>query len=67
MLLGVIVGLVAEWLRRGLQILAPRFDSGRGLQQNMPLPLRDGLNGRASRQTSNVRARAGAPSIAVSG
>lgn len=24
-------GLVAEWLRRGLQILAPRFDSGRGL------------------------------------
>ena len=25
-------GLVAEWLRRGLQILAPRFDSGRGLQ-----------------------------------
>src|SRR5918995_1232939 len=26
-------GLVAEWLRRGLQILAPRFDSGRGLQQ----------------------------------
>jgi hypothetical protein len=25
------VGLVAEWLRRGLQILAPRFDSGRGL------------------------------------
>jgi hypothetical protein len=32
MLLGFIVGLVAEWLRRGLQILAPRFDSGRGLQ-----------------------------------
>ena len=27
-------GLVAEWLRRGLQILAPRFDSGRGLQKN---------------------------------
>ena len=26
------IGLVAEWLRRGLQILAPRFDSGRGLQ-----------------------------------
>jgi hypothetical protein len=25
-------GLVAEWLRRGLQILAFRFDSGRGLQ-----------------------------------
>jgi hypothetical protein len=34
MLLGFIVGLVAEWLRRGLQILAPRFDSGRGLQLN---------------------------------
>jgi hypothetical protein len=33
MLLGFIVGLVAEWLRRGLQILAPRFDSGRGLQR----------------------------------
>src|SRR5574340_1097795 len=32
MLLGFIAGLVAEWLRRGLQILAPRFDSGRGLQ-----------------------------------
>lgn len=28
-------GLVAEWLRRGLQILAPRFDSGQGLH---PLP-----------------------------
>ena len=28
-------GLVAEWLRRGLQILAPRFDSGRGLQLNL--------------------------------
>jgi hypothetical protein len=25
-------GLVAEWLRRGLQILASQFDSGRGLQ-----------------------------------
>jgi hypothetical protein len=25
-------GLVAEWLRRGLQILLSRFDSGRGLQ-----------------------------------
>ena len=24
-------GLVAEWLRRGLQILARRFDSGSGL------------------------------------
>ena len=37
MLLGFIVGLVAEWLRRGLQILAPRFDSGRGLQENQRL------------------------------
>ena len=27
-------GLVAEWLRRGLQILAPRFDSGRGLHNS---------------------------------
>jgi protein-L-isoaspartate(D-aspartate) O-methyltransferase len=26
-------GLVAEWLRRGLQILASRFDSGRGLHR----------------------------------
>src|ERR1700735_4286938 len=34
MLPGFIVGLVAELLRRGLQILAPRFDSGRGLQTN---------------------------------
>ena len=25
-------GLVAEWLRRGLQILVPGFESGRGLQ-----------------------------------
>ena len=38
-------GLVAEWLRRGLQILAPRFDSGRGLhspflsQQDIPRPV----------------------------
>ncbi len=31
-------GLVAEWLRRGLQILAPRFDSGRGLQFPLNLP-----------------------------
>jgi hypothetical protein len=30
-------GLVAEWLRRGLQILAPRFDSGRGLQNLIAL------------------------------
>src|ERR1700728_2911164 len=41
MLPGFIVGLVAEWLRRGLQILAPRFDSGRGLQKNGQ---RDGSN-----------------------
>ena len=26
-------GLVAEWLRRGLQILPSRFDSGRGLHK----------------------------------
>ena len=29
-------GLVAEWLRRGLQILPSRFDSGRGLQTKPP-------------------------------
>ena len=28
-----IVGHVAEWLRRGLQILLFQFDSGRGLQK----------------------------------
>ena len=27
------VGHVAEWLRRGLQILVSQFDSGRGLQE----------------------------------
>ena len=27
-----IIGHVAEWLRRGLQILLSQFDSGRGLQ-----------------------------------
>ena len=27
-----IVGHVADWLRRGLQILVSQFDSGRGLQ-----------------------------------
>ena len=26
------IGHVAEWLRRGLQILPSQFDSGRGLQ-----------------------------------
>jgi hypothetical protein len=31
-------GLVAEWLRRGLQILVSRFDSGRGLQ-NLSCPI----------------------------
>ena len=28
-------GHVAEWLRRGLQILVSQFDSGRGLQNFM--------------------------------
>lgn len=28
-------GHVAEWLRRGLQILVSQFDSGRGLQINI--------------------------------
>ena len=28
-----IIGHVAEWLRRGLQILLSQFDSGRGLQK----------------------------------
>ena len=28
-----IVGHVAEWLRRGLQILVSQFNSGRGLQE----------------------------------
>ena len=31
---------MAEWLRRGLQILAPRFDSGRGLQLSLASALR---------------------------
>src|SRR5271163_3011927 len=43
MLLGFIVGLVAEWLRRGLQILAPRFDSGRGLHKINSLAAAPGL------------------------
>ena len=30
-----IIGHVAEWLRRGLQILLSQFDSGRGLQKNL--------------------------------
>lgn len=29
---------MAEWLRRGLQILARRFDSGSGLQYIMTFP-----------------------------
>ena len=29
----MIIGHVAEWLRRGLQILLSQFDSGRGLQE----------------------------------
>ena len=37
-------GLVAEWLRRGLQILAPRFDSGRGLQKIFLFPDSDLLH-----------------------
>ena len=28
-------GHVAEWLRRGLQILVSQFDSGRGLQKKI--------------------------------
>ena len=28
---------MAEWLRRGLQILVSQFDSGRGLQKNIVL------------------------------
>jgi hypothetical protein len=30
----MIIGHVAEWLRRGLQILLFQFDSGRGLHNN---------------------------------
>ena len=33
-------GHVAEWLRRGLQILVSRFDSGRCLQKNLVLVLK---------------------------
>jgi hypothetical protein len=29
------IGHVAEWLRRGLQILVSQFDSGRGLQKKI--------------------------------
>ena len=34
MILNLKNGHVAEWLRRGLQILLSQFDSGRGLQKN---------------------------------
>jgi hypothetical protein len=30
-------GPMAEWLRRGLQILARRFDSGSGLHSHSPI------------------------------
>ena len=33
-ILSYLIGHVAEWLRRGLQILLSQFDSGRGLQKN---------------------------------
>ena len=33
-------GHVAEWLRRGLQILVSQFDSGRCLQKNLVLVLK---------------------------
>ena len=32
---------MAEWLRRGLQILVSRFDSGRCLQKNLVLVLKE--------------------------
>ena len=34
-------GHVAEWLRRGLQILVSQFDSGRGLQNKSSLKKND--------------------------
>ena len=40
MLLAKQDGNVAEWLRRGLQILVSRFDSGRCLQKNLVLALK---------------------------
>jgi hypothetical protein len=55
MLPGFIAGLVAEWLRRGLQILAPRFDSGRGLQHNQGL--NSDPNGREQSAASLVSVR----------
>ena len=57
---------MAEWLRRGLQILARRFDSGRGLQtsglrarqasKNLPLSWRSGRFGRLSEGGRALRA-----------
>ena len=35
------MGHVAEWLRRGLQILVSQFDSGRGLQKNHCLEIKN--------------------------
>ena len=32
---------MAEWLRRGLQILVSQFDSGRGLQKNRCLKIKN--------------------------
>ena len=40
MLLAKQDGNVAEWLRRGLQILVSRFDSGRCLQKNLVLVIK---------------------------
>ncbi|CAH1679306.1 hypothetical protein BOSEA31B_14827 [Hyphomicrobiales bacterium] len=50
-------GLVAEWLRRGLQILAPRFDSGRGLQKFSIFPETDRAMARLCRHGRRSRAR----------
>ena len=55
-------GHVAEWLRRGLQILAPRFDSGRGLHP--PSPASAGYGGQALRTKAARRSSsAGGPFI----
>ncbi len=46
-------GLVAEWLRSGLQIRVRRFDSGRGLQPSLPKERRFGrLRPKAARATA---------------
>ena len=39
-------GLMAEWLRRGLQILAPEFDSRSGLHREFRLDRRGDLHRR---------------------